>query len=226
MFDNTESSVSSVKTSESKTSSKVSKQSSNLSLHVKQTAAEVAATQEVIKMMNAQLQQEEEIQRLEMEEQMLTAEVKGIEAESTIKRAQIEGESARKRAQIEAESARRRAQSISESAAKRMKLEGKRKEVERLEELIRHNAAQARLQVYSEGEHSNEEKPLLAPFPQQSQEAYSSQPRVLVSLHPPLTLNALSDPFFPSRLAPLSPNSPCSTSTACSSSCESSSNPY
>lgn len=53
VFDNTGSSVSSVKTSESKTSSKVSKQSSNLSLHVKQAAAEVAATQEVIKIMNA-----------------------------------------------------------------------------------------------------------------------------------------------------------------------------
>lgn len=80
--------------------------------------------------------------------------------------------------------------------------------MEQLEELKRHNAAQARLQVYSEAQHSNEETPLLAPFPQQSQEAYSSQTRVPVSLHPPLTLNPLSDPFFPSHLALLSQTLP------------------
>ena len=123
-----------------KTSSKGSNQSSNLSLNAKLAAAEVAATQEVIKIMDAQHQQEQEIQRLEVEYEMLEAEREAQEKE------------------VEADNARKRAQLISESAARRIKLEGKRKEVERLEELKKHNAAQARLQVYAEGEHGNQEK--------------------------------------------------------------------
>lgn len=76
-----------------------------------------------IKIMNAQYQQEEEIQRLEVEGQILKAEREAEEKE------------------IEAESAKKRSQSISESADRKMKLEEKRKELERLEELKRHNAA-------------------------------------------------------------------------------------
>lgn len=74
VFDSTVSSVSSTQTSESKTSSKASRQSSILLLSAKQAAAKVAATQEVIKIMNAEHQQEEEIQRLEVEDQILKAE--------------------------------------------------------------------------------------------------------------------------------------------------------
>lgn len=130
VFDNTVSSVSSAQTSESQTSSKASRHSSILSLSAKQAAAEVVATQEVIKIMNAQHQQEEEIQRLEVEDQILKAEREAEEME------------------IEAENVKKRAQFISESADRKMNLEGKRKVLERLEELKRHNAAQARLQVY------------------------------------------------------------------------------
>lgn len=68
----------------------------------------------------------------------------------------------------------KRAQFIAESADRKMKLEEKRREVEWLEELKGHVAAQARLQVYSE------------------------------SFHPPSTLNPLIDPFFPSHQAPVS----------------------
>ena len=55
-----------------------------------------------------------------------------------------------------------------------MKLEGKRREVERLEELKGHVVALARLQVYSE------------------------------SVDLPLALKPLMDPFFPSNQAPVS----------------------
>lgn len=74
VFDSTVSSVSSAQTSKSKTSSKVSRHSSILSIDAKQAAAEDAATQEVIKIMNAQHQQKEEIERLEVEDQILKAE--------------------------------------------------------------------------------------------------------------------------------------------------------
>lgn len=160
VFDSSVSSISSTQTRNSKTPSKASRYSSILSLSAKQAAAEVAATQEVIKIMNAQHQQEEEIQRLEVEDQILKAEREAEEKE------------------IEAESAKKRAQFLSESADRKFKMEGKRKEVERLVELKKHNAAQARLQVYSE------------------------------SHNPPLTLNPLSDPFVPSQQALLSESLP------------------
>lgn len=51
---------------------------------------------------------------------------------------------------IEAESAIKRAQFLLESVNRRMNLEEKRKEVERLAELKKHYAAQARLQVEAE----------------------------------------------------------------------------
>lgn len=108
VFDSTVSSVSSAQTAKSKASSKVSRHSSILSLNAKQAAAEVAATQEVMKITNAQHQQKEEIQRLEVEDQILKAEREAKERE------------------IEAESAKKRVQFIAESADRKMKLEGKR----------------------------------------------------------------------------------------------------
>ncbi|XP_067309062.1 uncharacterized protein [Pseudorasbora parva] len=156
VFDSTVSSVSSAQTAKSKASSKVSRHSSILSLNAKQAAAELVATQEVIKITNVQHHQKEEIQRLEVEDQILKAEREAKEKE------------------IEAESAKKRAQFIVESADRKLKLEEKKREVERLEELKGHVAAQARLQVYSE------------------------------SVDPPLACNAFIDPFFPSYQAPVS----------------------
>lgn len=69
---------------------------------------------------------------------------------------------------------KKRAQFIAESADRKLKLEEKKREVERLEELKGHVAAQARLQVYSE------------------------------SVDPPLAHNPLIEPFFPSYQAPAS----------------------
>ena len=85
----------------------------------------------------------------------------------------LKAEREAKEREIEADSARKRAQFITESADRKMKLEKKRREVEWLEELKGHVAAQARLQIYSE------------------------------SLHPPLALNPLIDPFFPPHQAPV-----------------------
>nr|XP_057939970.1 uncharacterized protein LOC131136762 [Doryrhamphus excisus] len=145
------SSVFSAQTAKSVTSSKSSQHSSILFLNAKQAAAEALATQRVIKIVNVQNQQREEIQRLEVEEKVLKADREAKERE------------------FEAESAKKRAQFIAESAERKMRMEKKRREVERLEELKGHVAAQARLQVYSE------------------------------SLHPSVALNPLSEPFFPSH---------------------------
>lgn len=90
VFDSTVSSASSAQTAKSKASSKVSRHSSILSLNAKQAAAEVVATQEVIKITNAQHQPKEEIQRLEVEDQILKAEREAKERE-------IEAESAKKK---------------------------------------------------------------------------------------------------------------------------------
>ncbi|XP_077360981.1 uncharacterized protein LOC144006149 [Festucalex cinctus] len=138
VFDSTVSSISSLKTTKSKASSKASTHSSVLSLNAKQAEAEVMATQEVLKIMNAQHQQREEIERLE------------------------------------AENAKKRAHFIAESADRKMNLEKKRREIERLEELKGHVAAQARLKVYSE------------------------------ALQQPCALNPLSEPFIPAHQAPVS----------------------
>lgn len=165
------STVTSANTCKSNTSSRYNKQ---------QAAAEVAASQEVLKIMKTQHQQQEEIQRLEAEDERLKAEREVLEKE------------------MEAENARKRVQFVSDSAAIRMKLEEKRKEVERLEELKRHNAAQARLQVYSDSDHSDEE--VLATNPLQSQ----GQTRAPVSPYLPLTLNPLSQPFHPPQQVQLS----------------------
>ena len=76
VFDNTVSSASSLKPScKSNTSSSLSR------YNKLQAAAEVAATQEVLKIMKEQHQREEEIRKLEVEEQMLTAKREAEEKE-------------------------------------------------------------------------------------------------------------------------------------------------
>ncbi len=137
----------------------MSSQSSHHSLQKRQEAgAEVAATQEVIKIMKTQHQYEEEIRKLEAEDERLTAEREAQERE------------------IEAENARKRAQFVSENTIRKIRLEEKKKEVEQLEELKRHNAAQARLQVYAESIEADERKMRSTPPLRQKQEDYLSQP--------------------------------------------------
>ncbi|XP_026063117.1 uncharacterized protein LOC113046489 [Carassius auratus] len=150
VFEATVSSIISANSSKSKSVSKMSSQSYSDSLQKRQeAAAEVASTQEVIKIMKTQHQHEEEIRKLEAEDERLAAEREAQERET------------------EAENARKRAQFISESTVRKIKLEEKKKEVERLEELKRHNAAQARLQVYAESIKGDEGEQRSAPLLQQ-----------------------------------------------------------
>ncbi len=122
----------------------MSSQSSHDSLQKRQeAAAEVAATQEVIQIMKTQHQYEEEIRKLEAEDERLTAEREVQERE------------------IEAENARKRAQFISEGTIRKIRLKEKKKEVERLEALKRHNASQARLHVYADTSNLMREKCVL-----------------------------------------------------------------
>lgn len=107
VFDSTVTSVFSAQTSKSKTSSKMTRHSSILSMNAKQP--QVAATQELIKIMNAQHQQNEDIHKFEVQDQIFKAERETKEKE------------------IEAESTRKRAQFIAESADRKMKLEEKRR---------------------------------------------------------------------------------------------------
>lgn len=131
VFDPTESSVRSLRLcTTSRVSSRVS--SKLIQERQQQAAAEVAATHEVLKIMKTQHECEEEIRELEAEEKKITAQREAQERE------------------MEAERARQMAVFVTESAARKRKLEEKKREVERLEELKRHNAAQARLKIYTE----------------------------------------------------------------------------
>lgn len=125
MFDLTESSIVSM---QSFPTSKLSSRTSLKSAQKRQqAAAKVAATQEVIKIMKSQHQYKEEIRELEAEEKKVNAEQEAQEKA------------------MEAERARQRALFVAESTARKRRLEEKRKEVEWLEVLKRHNAARARL---------------------------------------------------------------------------------
>ncbi|KAI2643068.1 Dihydroorotase [Labeo rohita] len=151
VFEATVSSIISATSSKSKSVSKMSSRSSHDSLQNRQkAAAEVAATQEVIKIMKTQHQYEEEIQKLEAEDK---------------------------------------------SNVRKIKLEQKKKQVERLEELKRHNAAQARLQVYAENIDDDEGKMRSAPLLQQKQEDYLSQPSIPISLSQPVMRTQVTAPL-------------------------------
>ncbi|XP_065109942.1 uncharacterized protein [Paramisgurnus dabryanus] len=82
--------------------------------------------------MKSQHQCEEEIRELEAEEKKVIAE-REVQEKA-----------------MEVETAKQRVLFVAESTERKRKLEEKRKEVERLEELKKYNAAQARLQVYAE----------------------------------------------------------------------------
>nr|XP_054604914.1 uncharacterized protein LOC107372912 [Nothobranchius furzeri] len=156
VFESSTSSISSRITFKSKSISEMSRQSSLVSLQQRQeAAAEVAATEEVIKIMKTQHQCEEEIRELEVED------------------------------------AKKRAQFLTESTTIKTKLEEKRKEVELLKELQKHNAAQARLKVYAESIKNEGEEPPTSVHLQVKQDS---------SLLPSRFLNVHSKPFIPSQV--------------------------
>ena len=98
----------------------------------------------------------------------------------------------------EAEDARKQTQFISESAAIRTELERKKREVERLEEIKKHNAAQARLNIFSDDQYDEVEHQS-AILTEQGQDIYPSPLKVPVSLHQPSTLNPVSNPLYPAQ---------------------------
>lgn len=155
VFERSSGSVSSGITCKSKVMSNVSKRSSLGTQQRQEAAAEVAASEEVIKIMKTQHQREKEIRELEVED------------------------------------ARKRAQFLTESTTIKTKLEEKRKEVELLKEMKKHNAAQARLKVYAESINSeNEDKSVL-----------HSQIKQNSSYLPLSFPNVYSKSFFPSQVA-------------------------
>nr|XP_054601731.1 uncharacterized protein LOC107396997 [Nothobranchius furzeri] len=179
-----------------------SKEYSYRSQDARQAAAEAAATEEVLKIMKAQHDCEEEIWRLEQADQVLAAEK--------------EAEEIRQKAENEAENARKRAQFIAESAARKMKVEEKKKEVERLEELKRLNAAKARLKVYSEIVHSDDEEDHLLPPPLPQNPALS-QPLSSQERHPqilPANQSVAQQPYQVTVTKSFTPHSPIYTSVS------------
>ncbi|XP_057215222.1 nestin-like [Triplophysa rosa] len=127
----------------------VSSRGSSLSSSKKQeAAAEIAATEATLKILQQQEQELEELQRLEAENKMRKAEQ---EAEAVKRQLQREEEEAKLRVKIEAE-----------NATRRKALEGKKRELECLETLKGLNAAKARMQVYVQNDDlKNDTKKLL-----------------------------------------------------------------
>lgn len=179
LFEATVSSIISATSNMSRSVSKLFSQSSHDSLQKRQeAAAKVAATQEVLKIMKTQHQYEEEIKILEAEDERITAEREAQERE------------------MDAKKARRKAQFISESTTRKIRLEEKKKEMERLEELKRHNAAQARLQVYAESINDDEVKShSSSPF-SQKQGYYVSPPNLHTPPSQPLMLTQDTTSFI------------------------------
>ncbi|XP_052445763.1 uncharacterized protein LOC127987458 [Carassius gibelio] len=132
------------RSSQSMKNSILSSRGSSFSSAKKQeAAAEIAATEATLEILQQQEHELEELQRLEAEDKRRIAEQ---EAEELKRRLEREEEEARLRVKIEAE-----------NAARRKALEDKRRELERLETLKRLNAARARMQVYEQNEDSKEE---------------------------------------------------------------------
>ncbi|XP_051531701.1 uncharacterized protein LOC127427868 isoform X2 [Myxocyprinus asiaticus] len=128
--------------SQSLNNSSISSRGSSLSSVKKQeAAAEIAATEATLEILQQQEREIEELQRLEAEEKRRTAEQ---EAEAYKRR--LEREEARLCVKFEAE-----------NATRRKALEDKRRELERLETLKKLNAAKARMQVYEQTEDSKDE---------------------------------------------------------------------
>ncbi len=122
----------------------VSSRGSSLSSAKKQeAAAEIAATEATLEILQQQEHEIEELQRLESEEKRRVAE---HEAEAYKHQLEREEEESRLRVKFEAE-----------NAARRKALEDKRRELERLETLKKLNAAKAQMKVYEQTEGSKDE---------------------------------------------------------------------
>lgn len=129
--------------SQSLNNSSVSSRGSSLSSVKKQeAAAEIAATEAALEILQLQEREIEELQRLEAEEKRRVAE----QVAEAYKRRLEREEEARLRVKFEAE-----------NAARQKALEDKRRELEHLETLKNLNAAKARMQVCKQTEDSKDE---------------------------------------------------------------------
>jgi len=114
-----------------------------------EAAAEYAHTQAVLKIMVEQESHQAELQRLEAEDKLIVADQ---EAAASTRRLQREKEEIECKIEKERQEAALLKRQHEENAARRRSVENLKRELERLEELKRFNAAKAKLQVYNENE--------------------------------------------------------------------------
>ncbi|KAG1940147.1 hypothetical protein F2P79_016875 [Pimephales promelas] len=114
-----------------------------------EAAAEYAHTQAVLKIMVEQESHQAELQRLEAEDKLIVADQ---EAAASTRRLQREKEEIERKIEKERQEAALLKRQHEENAARRRSVENLKRELERLEELKRFNAAKAKLQVYNENE--------------------------------------------------------------------------
>ncbi|XP_040928809.1 uncharacterized protein LOC114866078 isoform X2 [Betta splendens] len=143
------SSISSVSPPASSRSKINSLRSDTSSVKRQEAAAEYAATQAVLKIMAEQESYQEKLQKLEVEEKLIIAEQ---EAAALACHLQAEKEETERRIEREKRKSALQRKQQEENAARRRSVENLKRELERLEELKRLNAAKAKLQVYDEHE--------------------------------------------------------------------------
>lgn len=114
-----------------------------------EAAAEYAATQAVLRIMAEQDEQQERLLALETENRLIVA---TQEADAVNRRLQAEREETERKIQKEKHEAALVKKQQEENAARQKSLDDLKRELQRLEELKRLNAAKARLQVYDESE--------------------------------------------------------------------------
>lgn len=135
------------KSSSFNTTKNSSEHSHRSSVKHQEAAAEAAASQAVLKILEEQEMEQQEIERLEVEVRK-----KAVEQETLIrqKRLEREAEEIRLRMQREADEAKFKAQQEAEYAALQRTLDEKKRKVLHLEKVKDLKAAQARMQVYDQ----------------------------------------------------------------------------
>ncbi|XP_035525621.1 uncharacterized protein LOC118333908 [Morone saxatilis] len=124
-----------------------SERSSRSSVKRQEAAADAAASQAVLKVLQEQEREQLEIQRLEAEAKRKIAD---REAAAVKRRLEQEAEEVKRRIQKEEEEAEIKAQMAQEHAALQKTLEEKRRKIQHLEAVKGLNAARARMQVYDQ----------------------------------------------------------------------------
>lgn len=114
-----------------------------------EAAAEYAHTQAVLKIMSEQESHQAELQRLEAEDKLIVADQ---EAAASTRRLQREKEEIERKIEKERQEAALLKRQHEENAARKRSVENLKRELERLEELKKLNAAKAKLQVYDANE--------------------------------------------------------------------------